>query len=73
MPEERFPKKRYLRELRSMRNDFDRWQRAYRAAGSTTPVEWLAVKLSQRADTCEGLWHLTDQAVRALEDLPRTS
>lgn len=70
---QRFPLRKYLRQLRDMRQEVLLWQRQYEAASRTTTSLSLASRFDQRAallyDTQAQLLH----TYLMLEELPRLS
>jgi len=73
MANERFPKRKYLKQLRGMRYALSEWRREYQLAERDTTTAWLAGSYAGRAACLELTIAALDQAFTELEGLPRLS
>lgn len=71
MTEARFPKRKYLRQLRDMRDDFWWWEASYRQAAQSSQVEWLQGRYLDRAAILEDVRVKLQDLFDAVDELPR--
>jgi predicted RNA-binding protein with EMAP domain len=71
MPTERFPKRKYLRQLYDMEHELQEWRYVYLASAAETPNEWLEGRLTDRAAVLEDAAYRVLKAAEMIEGVPR--
>jgi len=73
MVDERFPLRKYLRQLANMDQDFSAWANKYRRVGAFTDSDVMAGRYTDRAELLEGMRVQLHAMFHELEQLPRLS
>jgi hypothetical protein len=73
MASQRFPKRRYLYQLRKMRDDLWWWAGSYYQAAQNTQPEWLQGRFIDRGRVLEAVMHDLQVVMEDLDGLPRLS
>jgi hypothetical protein len=73
MPTERFPKTKYIRQLRTMENDVWEWIATYRRAAADHPDDWLGSRFEERATVLEDVAYAARKLGDMLYGVPRLS
>lgn len=71
MADERFPKRKYLRQLRGILDDLDAWSTQYAAAADEREHDWLRGQFEERINVLRNTRVAVSDAFMALEELPR--
>jgi len=67
----RFPRQKYVRQLRRLRADLVAWRELYAEAATSSPIPYLAGGFSARHTVLVDLVDLVAVAIAELEQLPR--
>ena len=67
----RFPKAKYLRQLRAIERDMWVWQNQYTQTSRLTTSQWLAFRFDQRAVALEDVRVQLVRTIGLVEQLPR--
>jgi hypothetical protein len=73
MAGQRFPHRKYLRQLRDMREDLLAWSEVWRAAGREEPDLATAYRYASRAEVVDDVQAKLLDAFLVLEELPRVT
>jgi predicted RNA-binding protein with EMAP domain len=73
MPTERFPKRKYLRQLYDMEHELQEWRYVYLASAEHAPSELLQGRLTDRAAVLEDAAYRVLKAAEMISGVPRIS
>lgn len=73
MPTRRFPKTKYIRQLRALEADMREWAASYRQAEAEHPDDWLGSRFAERADVLDEIAYAAMKLGDLIYAVPRIS